>query len=313
MIMIDKAIILASRASRLALVQTASVSALLLPSPSKVEAISTRGDEVIDRHLAAIGGKGLFVKALESSLLSGAADAAVHSAKDMDKTFAEGTFIAAYLPRVDRRDALVGGYASLAELPLGAVVGTSSPRRSAMLKSYRPDLQPRLLRGNLDRRLARLEAGDYDAIILAMAGLLRLDIDAPIHPIPEADMLPSAGQGVIAVQALLPSCERSSMVASALSPLNDKTTSDEVEAERAVLAHLDGDCYMSVGVSARALGDRIALSARLLSPDGAASFTASASGLRANRLTLGTAVAADLLTQAGGRDFLTAPPLLSGD
>ena len=177
-------LVLASRASALAMAQAEIVQERLSPLPTEILSLTTtRGDQILDRSLADAGGKGLFVKELERRLLDGDCDAAVHSMKDMETTFADGTVIAAVLPREDRRDALVGGFESLDALPEGAVVGTASVRRKAILLHRRPDLRIELLRGNVNTRLAALAEGRYDAIILAMAGLRRLNLDVPHVPI----------------------------------------------------------------------------------------------------------------------------------
>jgi len=171
----SKPLRLASRKSALAMKQAEMVQALLAPAESEIIGLTSLGDQVLDRPLADIGGKGLFVKTLEAALLEGRADLAVHSMKDMETSLADGSCIAAVLPREDRRDALLGAH-SLDDLPDGARVGTASVRRAAFLRHHRPDLQIGLLRGNLQTRLAKLEAGEHDAIILAVAGLKRLEI-----------------------------------------------------------------------------------------------------------------------------------------
>ena len=154
--------------------QTHEVCRSILPVPTEILGLSTSGDEVLDRPLVDVGGKGVFIKALEAALLDGRADAAVHSLKDMETNIAPGTEIAAVLPREDRGDALVGPYRTIDELPSGARIGTASVRRSAYLLHHRPDLEIALLRGNVNSRIARLAAGEFAAIILAMAGLNRL-------------------------------------------------------------------------------------------------------------------------------------------
>ena len=170
-------LILASRKSQLALAQTEQVRRALVDIPTEILGLSTTGDEVLDRPLVEVGGKGVFIKTLEAALLDGRADAAVHSLKDMETQLASGTEVAVVLPREDRGDALVGPYPSLDDLPDGAHIGTASVRRAALLRHYRPDLNIGLLRGNVNSRLRRLEAGEFDAIILAVAGLKRLQLD----------------------------------------------------------------------------------------------------------------------------------------
>ena len=293
---------LASRASKLALAQTHEVVDKLAPSPCRVEALSTRGDEVLDRSLADIGGKGLFVKTLESAMVEGRADAAVHSAKDMESGLAEGTVIAAVLEREDRRDALVGPHASIADLPDGAAVGTSSVRRKAMLLSARPDLEIRLLRGNVTSRLEQLAGGGFDAIILAMAGLKRLDVGAEAHPIEEDEMLPAAGQGAIAVQAMARNGgARRQAVLDELGGADHPPSGIELRAERALLAVLDGDCHTPVGASARCDGG-LAMKAALYTPDGRQAVFAEGEGTADDPEELGGRLARELLDKgkAGG-------------
>lgn len=297
---------LASRASQLALAQTREVARHLQPLAVAIEELSTRGDEVLDRSLAELGGKGLFVKTLEAAMLDGRADAAVHSAKDMETDFAAGTVIAAFLEREDRRDALIGQYSRIEELPDGAVVGTASVRRAAILGSIRPDLQLRLLRGNVNSRLRQLEDGQYDAIILAMAGMNRLGFSADIHPLDEETMLPAAAQGAIAIQALGPDgSARRAAILESLEALNHPATAAEIRAERALLAELDGTCRTPIAASAR-FGTSLEMKAALYSPDGRQAFFAEGSASPADAESLGTRLAAALLDQAGGRGFLAA-------
>ena len=191
-------LVIATRESRLALWQAEHVKALLerLGHEVSLLGMTTRGDQILDRSLSKVGGKGLFVKELEVALDEGRADLAVHSLKDVPMELPEGFVLACVLEREDPRDALVSGrYASLAELPQGAVVGTSSLRRVVLLRALRPDLKIEPLRGNLDTRLRKLDEGQYDAIVLAAAGLKRLGLGARIRQVFEpAEMLPAAGQ-----------------------------------------------------------------------------------------------------------------------
>ena len=305
-------IVLASRASRLALIQTEQVEKLLSPLPVRIEALSTRGDEVQDRSLAAIGGKGLFVKTLEAAMQDGRADAAVHSAKDMETRFAEGTVISAFLKREDRRDALLGPYEDIDALPHGAVVGTASVRREALLRSVRPDLDIRLLRGNIQTRMQQLADGAYDAILLAMAGLNRfmadgIAIDHPFRPLPEDEFMPASAQGIIAIQAVAADgSKRRDEVLAALSALNDTAAATEASAERALLDRLDGTCQTPVGASASYQNGEIALKACLLSRDGRQRFEAEGRAGSEDAERLGHDLAENLLDQAGGRSFLDA-------
>ena len=299
---------IASRASALALRQTEMVVAALAPAECQVIPTTTRGDAVQDRALAEIGGKGLFIKALEERLLAGQADLAVHSAKDMETTMAEGTMLAALLPREDRRDALIGPYESLQNLPDGARIGTASVRRRALLLARRPDLQISLLRGNLQTRLAKLEAGDFDAIILAKAGLNRLGINPPHSVLEETVMLPAAAQGAIAIQARMPQRnQRAASIAAMLARLNDSRTADEVTAERALLATLDGSCRSPIAASAHCQGETLHLTAAIATSDGSTLHQAEAEDSRDNAAKLGHQLGNRLLEMAGGRSFLLQP------
>ena len=296
----DDPIRLASRTSELALAQTHEVVEKLAPHACRVEPLTTRGDEVLDRSLADIGGKGLFVKALEVAMLEGRADAAVHSAKDMEAEIAEGSVIAAVLEREDRRDALVGRHATVESLPEGAAVGTASVRRTAMLLSLRPDLEIRLLRGNVTSRLRQLADGGFDAIVLAVAGLKRLKVETGVHPIEESVMLPAAGQGAIAVQAMDHGGNpRRKAVLQALEETSHQPTSLELRAERSLLATLKGDCNTPIGASARFDGE-LAMKAALYSPDGRVSLFAEGRGQADDPEELGRRLARDLLDQNGG-------------
>ena len=298
---------LASRASKLALAQAKEVQGQL-PSATIVT-FSTKGDEVLDRPLADIGGKGLFVKTLERAMLSGEADAAVHSGKDMETHYAEGTTIAAFLKRADRRDALIGPYARFDDLPPNAVIGTASVRRAAMIKSIRPDITTKLLRGNVNSRLKQLADGHYDAIILAMAGMERLGFHDQIHPIPEDVMLPAAAQGAIAIQTLDDDgSARRQTILDQLSGLNHSDTAIEVTAERALLDQLDGTCQTPIGASAYFADGYVRLTAQLLSPNGEQVFTVSDQAQASDANRLGRDLADQLLDMAGGRDFLDPQP-----
>lgn len=298
-------LVLASRASALAMAQAEIVQERLSPLPTEILSLTTRGDQILDRSLADAGGKGLFVKELERRLLGGDCDAAVHSMKDMETTFADGTVIAAVLPREDRRDALVGGFESLDALPEGAVVGTASVRRKAILLHRRPDLRIELLRGNVKTRLAALAEGRYDAIILAMAGLRRLKLDVPHVPIDQGIMPSAAAQGALSIQTRAADSTRDNAVIAACATLNCQTSATEVSAERALLGFLDGSCHTPIAASAELGADgSLTLDAMILSPDGAAAHRGTLSGLEADAERLGRELGAELLDKAGGRDFL---------
>ncbi len=296
---------LASRASQLAMCQAELVKKRLSPITTEIQPITTHGDQVLDRSLADVGGKGLFIKELEKAILAGESDAAVHSMKDMESYFAPGTEIAAVLPREDRRDALLGDYSSLADLPKGAVVGTSSVRRRALLLHHRPDLSVKLLRGNVIRRIGLLEKGDYDAIILAVAGLKRLGLDVPYSPLASDVMPTAAAQGALAVQIASPYDERTRSVSSAFARMNCSHAATEVTAERAVLAHLDGSCHTPIAASAIHVDDvTLSVDAMILRPNGEASYRRQIVGSVDEAACLGMQLGAALLTDAGGREFL---------
>lgn len=299
-------IVIASRVSRLALWQAEHVRARLaqLYPACHVEILgmTTRGDEILDRSLAKIGGKGLFVKELENALEDGRADIAVHSAKDVPMDLPAGFALAAFLPREDPRDALVSpGYARLADLPPGAVVGTSSLRREAQLRSRFPALEIRPLRGNLDTRLAKLDRGEYAAIVLAVAGLKRLGLGSRIRAILEPEeSLPAVGQGALAVE-----CRdgRPALVA-ALAPLHDEATAACVRAERAVSRALGGSCTVPLAAHATLANGVVALRGLVASPDGTRIARGEVHGDAATPERAGEALAAALRAQ--GADEILA-------
>ena len=295
----SKPLRLASRKSALAMKQAELTRNLLAPAEVDIIGLTSLGDQIVDKPLADIGGKGLFVKTLEAALLEGRADLAVHSMKDMETRLADGTCIAAVLPREDRRDALLGAE-SLQDLPDGARVGTASVRRAAFLRHYRPDLQIGLLRGNLQTRLAKLEAGEHDAIILAVAGLKRLGIENGWTALEEQMMRPAAGQGIIAIQARTDN----PALLDRLATLNCADTADCAAAERAVLATLDGSCRTPISANADMTGGEISLYAAVLSADGQQLFEGRQNGPRSEAVRLGQELGKDLLAACGGPDFL---------
>ena len=244
-------IVIATRESRLALWQAEHVSALLQERGHTVSLLgmTTRGDQILDRSLSKIGGKGLFVKELESALESGAADIAVHSLKDVPMDLPAGFALACVVQREDPRDALVSPrYESLEALPHGAVVGTSSLRRVVLLRALRPDIRIEPLRGNLDTRLRKLDEGQYDAIVLAAAGLKRLGLESRIRVAFEPDvMLPAAGQGALGIEIR---ADRTDLI-TALAPLGHRTDWLATAAERAVSRSMGGSCSMPLAAHAR--------------------------------------------------------------
>lgn len=267
--------IIATRESRLALWQAEHVRALLgarLEAPVELLGMTTRGDQILDRTLSKVGGKGLFVKELETALEDGAAHLAVHSLKDVPMDLPAGFVLAAVLEREDPRDAWVSPrYADLAALPEGAVVGTSSLRRLSQLRALRPDLKIEPLRGNLDTRLRKLDEGQYDAIVLAAAGLKRLGLAERIRSVFEADaMIPAAGQGALGIELRADAPDKHPALWAVLQALTDRRAWLAVHAERAVSRTLGGSCSMPLAAHAtwNAAG-ALSLSAALGSVEGA--------------------------------------------
>ena len=228
--------------------------------------ITTQGDRIVDRSLAEVGGKGLFIEEIERAITEGRADLAVHSLKDMPMIVAEGFVIAAIPVREDPRDALVSSkYDSLDSLPAGAIVGTSSPRREAQLRGHNAELNIRLLRGNVNTRVQRLDEGKYDAVVLATAGLNRLELGHKISAILDpSEFLPAVGQGALALEC---SADRSDIIA-AVEPLIDRTTLLAVSAERAFARALSGSCYTPIAGYAMFRDDELWLRGLLASRDG---------------------------------------------
>ena len=260
---------LGTRGSRLALRQTEQAAAALRAQDPDLDVeitiIRTTGDRIRDRRLADIGGKGLFAKEIETALAEGRIDAAVHSVKDLETVLPEGFVLAAMLERADPRDGLAGGAQTLAGLPPGARVGTASLRRQAQMLARRPDLEPALIRGNVETRLERVRAGEFDATFLAMAGLARLGLTERAAPIAAEDMLPAAGQGAVGIECRAGDTE----LRMRLAAIDHGPTSTCVAAERALLAALDGSCRTPIAAYARLQDAGLLLRGRLLTPDGA--------------------------------------------
>ena len=261
-------ITIATRESRLALWQAGHVKALLEQRGHQVSLLgmTTLGDQILDRSLSKVGGKGLFVKELEVALEEGRADLAVHSLKDVPMELPEGFVLACVMEREDPRDALVSNrYATLASLPQGAVVGTSSLRRMALLRALRPDLKIEPLRGNLDTRLRKLDDGLFDAIVLAAAGLKRLGLGDRIRDVFEpAAMLPAAGQGALGIEVRTNRQE----VIDVLAPLAHQTSWLAVAAERAVSRAMGGSCSMPLAAYATLTANQLTIDAAWGDPDG---------------------------------------------
>jgi hydroxymethylbilane synthase len=296
-------IVIATRESRLALWQAEHVQALLQEKGHAVSLLgmTTRGDQILDKSLSKVGGKGLFVKELELALEEGRADIAVHSLKDVPMDLPEGFVLACVLEREDPRDALVSPrYASLDELPQGAVVGTSSLRRVVLLRALRPDLRIEPLRGNLDTRLRKLDEGQYDAIVLAAAGLKRLGLESRIRVAFDPDtMLPAAGQGALGVEVR---ADRADLIA-LLASLSCRSDWLATAAERAVSRSMGGSCSMPLAAHARWQADgTLRIDAAWGDPEGNAALVRIHAQSEAADFTQAGALgerAADLLRDAG--------------
>ena len=298
-------LVIATRRSRLALWQAEHVKARLEALGHAVELLpmTTRGDELLQASLAEVGGKGLFIKELETALADGRADLAVHSMKDMPAQVPPGFALAAILSRDDPRDAFVSGrYATFAELPPGAIVGTSSLRRQAQVLERYPALEVRPLRGNVDTRLAKLDRGDYAAILLAHAGLKRLGLASRTRSLLSIDeSMPAPGQAALGIECLATRSDVQAIVA----PLGDATTTACVRAERAVNRVLGGDCTIPLGAFAELQGTRLRLRALVASPDGRRIARAEALGEVASPEALGSRIA-DALRVQGADGILAA-------
>jgi len=300
-----KRLAIATRRSRLALWQAGHVKERLeaLYSGLRIEVLpmTTRGDELLDQRLDRAGGKGLFVKELENALADGRADIAVHSMKDLPADLPVGFELAVILAREDPRDALVSNrYASLEGMPAGAVVGTSSLRRSAQILERYPALEMRLLRGNVETRIAKLDRGDYDAVVLAVAGLTRLGLASRIRARLALELsLPAPGQGALGIETLAARPELHALLA----PLADRGTALCVRAERAVSRALGGSCTIPLAAYAEAHGARLRLRALVASTDGRRVARAEAEGDDPEKL--GAKVAGEL-RQRGADEILSA-------
>jgi hydroxymethylbilane synthase len=297
------ALVIATRQSKLALWQAEHVAALLRRAhpgiPVELLPMTTRGDRILDRSLAAIGGKGLFIKELEAALEEGRANLAVHSMKDVPSDLPAGMTLAAMLPRADPRDALITrGGAGLGDLPRGARLGTSSLRRRAQLLASRPDLDVRTLRGNVDTRLKRLDDGELDAIVLAAAGLTRLGLESRIGALLDPSVsLPAVGQGVIGIE-----CRSDDAAArDATHVLNDSAAHTAVTAERAFARRLGGSCQSPIAAFAELEAEgRLTLRGLVAEPDGTRLIRDSLVGSAAHAEELGDRLAERVLAAGGG-------------
>ena len=301
--MFEKTLKIATRQSPLALWQANYVKDRLqqLYPDLTIELVPmvTKGDVILDSPLAKIGGKGLFVKELENALLTKEADIAVHSMKDVPMQFPEGLGLAVICQREDPRDAFVShSYRTFAELPQGAVVGTSSLRRQCQLKALRPDLDIRSLRGNVGTRLSKLDNGDYDAIILASAGLIRLGLADRIASFIDVEQsLPAAGQGAVGIECRTDDAQ----VQALLAPLADAETTYCVLAERAMNNHLQGGCQVPIGGYAVLQQGQLYLRALVGDIDGSRIIRAEGKSAVENAEVLGVKIAEQLLAQGADK------------
>ncbi|MDZ4098850.1 MAG: hydroxymethylbilane synthase [Methylophilaceae bacterium] len=306
-ILASKIIRIATRKSPLALWQAEHVAERLEKAfpwvKTELVKMSTQGDKILDAPLAKIGGKGLFVKELEQGMLEGIADIAVHSMKDVPVEFPEGLHLAAILTREDPTDALVSNrYASLDELPADAKIGTSSLRRQCQIKERFPNAEILTLRGNVNTRLAKLDAGEYDAIILASAGLKRLGMAERITQslAPEVS-LPAIGQGAIGIECRVNDPEINEI----LQVLHDWQTGVCVTAERAMNARLNGGCQVPIAGFAELTGERLIMRGLVGNPDGQTIYRSERSGELAHAETIGRLIAEDLLKQGADKILQT--------
>jgi hydroxymethylbilane synthase len=302
-------LVIGTRGSPLALAQASQVRDRLAAAHAlaaeriELEVIRTTGDTIRDRPLAEAGGKGLFTKEIEEALIAGAIDLAVHSAKDMPTILPPGLAIAAVLPREDARDVFISRKAkTLADLPHGATVGTTSPRRQALVKRLRSDLVVVPLRGNVETRLRKLAAGDVDVILLALAGLKRLGLaEAATAVLPVDEFLPAVGQGIIAIEAR-GNDERALALTAAV---NHADTAAALTAERAYLAVLEGSCRTPIAGFATVAAGRLTFRGLIAKPDGSDVFETQRQGAAGDAARLG-AEAGRELKQRAGADFFAA-------
>jgi len=300
---VSDTIVIATRESPLALWQAEYVKARLEAEYPELRVsllgMTSRGDQLLEQPLYKVGGKGLFVKELETALLDGRADIAVHSMKDVPMVLPERLTLGVICEREDPRDALVG-VGSFDALASGARLGTSSLRRSCQLAQHRPDLDVGFLRGNVNTRLAKLDNGDFDAIILACAGLIRLGFEARIGDAIDPQLsLPAAGQGAVGIEFR----EDDDRVRDLLAPLHHELTATRVWAERAVVRRLDGGCDVPIAAYAEWEQDTLWLRARVGAPEGARLLLAEARGVDPEQLGLGVA---DMLLSQGAQDLIRA-------
>ena len=300
---------LGTRGSPLALIQARMVREALAaahgfdPERIEIHVIRTSGDRIQDRPLADVGGKGLFAKEIEEALIAGAIDFAVHSSKDMPTVLPAGLVLSAFMQREDPRDAFISRKAkSIAELPRGAVVGTGSLRRQAMVKRQRPDLEVMPLRGNVETRLKKLDEGVADATLLALAGLKRLGlVEAATAVLGIDEFLPAVGQGAIGIETR----EGDSRTRELLTPINHADTAIALAAERAFLAVLDGSCRTPIGGHATVSNGHLRFRGMIVKPDGSEAFETTRSGDAGDAERLGADAGGELKGRAGP-DFFSS-------
>jgi hydroxymethylbilane synthase len=298
-----------TRGSDLALAQARETRSRLmaahdLPQDAfEIVVIRTTGDRITDRPLSEVGGKGLFTLEIEEGLLEGRLDLAVHSSKDMPTVLPQGLELSAFLPREDARDAFIGRTAkTVAELPQGAVVGSASLRRQALLKRMRPDLEVVLFRGNVPGRLAKLQAGQVDATLLAQAGLKRLGLEGATTELLPLDTFPPApGQGAITIE----SRNADARIAELLAPIHHRETGLALACERAFLGALDGSCKTPLAGHAVVRGDRIHFHGMILTPDGTEAHETRLEGAASDGVAIGVEAATELRNRAGPHFFST--------
>jgi hydroxymethylbilane synthase len=305
---LQTALRIGSRGSPLALVQANEVKNRLAAAAGldaeriAIEIIRTTGDAVQDRPLADAGGKGLFAKEIEEALIAGKIDLAVHSAKDLPTELPAGLMLAAFLPREDPRDAFISRKAkTFGDLSPGAIVGTASPRRQALVRRLRPDVGVVTLRGNVETRLRKLEAGEVDATLLAVAGLKRLGLVSAATAILDPDeFLPAVGQGAIAIETRAHDTRTRALVAT----IDDPDTAIAVAAERAFLAVLDGSCRTPIGGNARLREGAVHFRGIIVKPDGSEAFEVQREGRREDAAKLGADAGRELRERASAEFFV---------
>lgn len=300
---LPKKIVIASRESALAMWQAEFIQAelqqLYPETDVQILGMTTRGDQILDQPLAKIGGKGLFIKELETALLDGRADIAVHSMKDVPMTMPDGFMLAATCDRHDPRDAFVSNtFDRLEDLPEGSVVGTSSLRRQSQIQAKYPHLKISTLRGNVQTRLRKLDEGQYDAIILAAAGLKRLGLGERIRTeLTTTQSIPAVGQGALAIEI----CDNRSELIEILAPLNHAETADCTTAERAMSRALAGSCSVPLGAYASCEGSRLSIMGFVSSVDGKEMVVEKVSGDRNQADALGQTLAQRLIDQGAAK------------